>query len=309
MAATVLLVDDSDAGRASMRRALEDAELDVTILEAQDGAQALGLALGGQVDVVLSDVVMPKLDGIQLLRAIRQQKEPEALPVILITSRSDEGTRAASYESGVSDYLTKPFLPLELVSRVQVQLRLLGLQSELKRATERFRVLGAHDELTGLANRRHFFDLCRRELARSRRHSFSMSLAVLDIDGFREVNTRVGYLVGDAIINDVSVLLSRHLRGTDVLARLGGEKFGVMLPQTDLALARGVAARLCEAVRAHTFPQQQSGVLSVSVGSATFPTVGIESVDDLINAAEASLDRAKERGGARVEVWDAAGET
>ena len=221
-------------------------------------------------------------------------------------ARTEPETRHTSYDAGVNDYLTKPFTPLELVSRIQVQLRMRALQDELKRATERYRVLGTHDELTGLANRRHFFDLCRRELARSRRHEFSMAVAVLDIDGFREVNTRVGYLVGDAIISEVALILGKNLRATDVLARLGGEKFAVLLPQTDLAEARLISDRLCEAVRAHTFPHQQAGTLTLSVGTSTYPTPGIESVDELVNAAESSLDRAKERGGARVELWDAA---
>jgi diguanylate cyclase (GGDEF)-like protein len=291
-----------------MRRALEDAELDVRVLEAGDGAEALTIALSGEVDIVLSDVIMPKLDGLQLLRAIRQQRDAESLPVILITSRTDGETRHSSYDSGVNDYLTKPYAPIELVSRIQVQLRLRALQDELKRATERYRVLGAHDELTGLANRRHFFDVCRRELARSLRHRFSMSVAVLDIDAFREVNTRVGYLVGDAIISEMALVLAKNLRTTDVLARLGGEKFAVLLPQADLAEARLISARLCDAVRAHTFPHQQAGMVTLSVGTSTYPTAGIESIDELVNAAEASLDRAKERGGARVELWDAAGE-
>jgi len=302
---TVLVVEDSDIARSAIRQTLEDTELDLRVVEAADGAEAVAMALGGGIDLVITDILMPKLDGVQLLRAIRQKLDADALPVILVTSQTDVETRSQSFESGASDYLTKPFSPAELVSRVQVQLRLRALQEELKRANERYRVLVVHDELTGLANRRHFFDLCRRELARSRRHRFAMAVAVLDVDGFREVNTRVGYLVGDAVISEIAVVVGQALRTTDVLARLGGEKFAALLPQTDALAARVICERLCEIVRGHAFPSQQAGQLTLSVGSATYSSGGIETVDELLNAAESSLDRAKELGGGRAEVYDA----
>jgi two-component system cell cycle response regulator len=306
VSATVLLVDDVDAMRDGMRLALEEAQLGLRLLEASDGAEALRIAMSEDVDIVVSDIIMPRMTGIDLLRAIRQQKDPEALPVILITSRSDGETREASYEAGVSDYITKPYLPAELVARVQVQLRLLALRTELARANERHKQLASHDELTGLANRRHFLEQSRRELARSLRYEFAMSIAVLDLDGFRDLNSRAGYVVADAVVSELALLLSRIVRGADVLARLGGERFAALLPQTDLAEARSIAVRLCESVRNHTFPQQKQGGVTASIGFATLPTPGIVSVDDLVNAAERSLDLAKERGGGRVEAWDAA---
>jgi len=300
---TILIVDDSEVSRSSIRRALEYAGLEVQVLEASDGAEALPVALSGRVDIVVSDVVMPKLDGIELLRAIRAQRDAESLPVILVTSLGDGDTRSQSFEAGASDYINKPFSPAELVNRVQVQLRLLRLQEELRRSSERYRVLGSHDELTGLANRRHFFELARREMARSRRHRFSMSVAIADIDSFREVNTRVGYLVGDAIITEIGMVLGKHLRTTDVLSRLGGEKFAALLPQTDTSDARAVSDRMVQAVHAHAFPNHATGGLTLSVGAATYPSGGLESVDELVNAAEASLDRAKSQGGGVAELW------
>lgn len=306
MSSTVLVVDDSEAARTTIRRAIEDADLDVRVIEACDGAEALSLAMQGNIDIVLSDIVMPKLDGIGLLRAIRQKHTPEALPVILVTSHTDGDTRLQSFENGVNDYLTKPFSSAELVSRIQVQLRLRGLQDELKRASERYKVLGTHDELTGLANRRHFFDVCRRELARSRRHQFKMSVVVLDVDLFRQVNNRVGYLAGDAIINEMGMVLDRQLRSTDVLARLGGAKFSGLLPQTDVAEVRAIAGRLVHAVKTHSFPQHDSGEVTISVGAATYPNGPMETVDELVNAAESALDRAKSMGGSRVELCEGA---
>jgi len=297
---TILLVDDSEAARGLMRRALEQAQLGVQILEAGDGAEALPMALSGEVDVVVSDIVMPNLDGIALLRAIRAQKDAESLPVILVTTQAEPGSREVSFEAGANDYLTRPFGPAELVSRVQVQLRLRMLQQELRRASERYRRLGTHDDLTELANRRHLLELARRELARSRRHKFALSLLVLDIDGFRDVNRRVGHLVGDAIISELAALVTRELRTPDAVARLGGGKFAALLPQTPAEHAGLVCMRLLDAVRGHAFPNHEAGGLTVCIGFACYPGGNLESVDELFNAAEAALDRAKAQGPDRV---------
>ena len=303
MVPTVLLVDDSEAARGLMRRALEQSDLELKVREASDGAEALPIALSDDVDVVVSDIVMPNLDGIALLRGIRQMKDADTLPVILVTSEVGSDTREQSFEAGASDYLTRPFAPAELVTRVQVQLRLKRLQQELRRANERHRRLGTHDDLTGLSNRRHLIDQCRRELARSRRHKFSMAVAVVDLDDFRTLNQRVGHLVGDAVITELGQLLVRELRAPDIVARLSGGKFAALLPQTDPGQAHLVCNRLVEAVGLTGFPGHKPGELAVSVGFACYPTGSLESVDELFNAAEACLDRAKSRGRGRVEAW------
>jgi len=300
---TVLIVDDSESLRINTRRILEQSSLRLQVLEAQDGVEALPIALSGDVDMVVSDIVMPRLDGIQLLRGIRQQMAWDDLPVILVTSLTEEDTRNQSFEAGANDYLSRPFSSEELLGRIRVQLRLRQLQDELRRANERHRRLGTHDELTGLANRRHLLDLCRRELSRTRRHKLAMSVAVVDIDNFGRVNRSAGHLVGDAIMTEMGNVLARNLRTADVLARVGPQKFAVMLPHTDAPQGRAAGERLRAATGNHTFPGQRSGELTVSVGVATYPTGSIESVDELVNAAEASLDRAKEHGGNRVEAY------
>ena len=209
---TVLVVDDSEQLRETTRRMLEQSSLSLRVVEAQDGAEALPIALSGDVDIVVSDIVMPRLDGIQLLRGIRQQRDWDTLPVILVTSQAEEDTRNVSFEAGANDYLTRPFNTEDLLGRIKVQLRLKGLHEELKRADERHRKLGTHDELTGLANRRHLFDLARRELSRARRHKLAMSVCVLELDDVREVGQRVTHLTSEAIITDLAAVLARNLR-------------------------------------------------------------------------------------------------
>ena len=304
MASNILVVDDNESMRVLMRRILEEADLDLRVREATDGAEALPIALSGEIDIVLSDIVMPNIDGIQLLRSIRQHHDTNSLPVILLTSQADHETRVLSFEAGASDYLYKPFSSPELISRIQVQLRLKAMQEELRTANDRFRRLGTHDELTGLSNRRHLLDQCRRELARSRRHKFAMTLCALDIDAFRQVNSRLGNLVGDAVIAEASAVLERTLRLPDILSRNTGGRFTALLPQTDARQARQVCERLRASVQEHTFPGHEPGAVTISIGCATYPQGRLESVDELINAAESSLDRAKGGGGNRAEAWD-----
>ena len=286
-----------------MREVLEGSELELDIREAANGEDALVQALTGEVDIVISDIVMPGLSGIELVRLIRQERDADTLPVVLVTAAGDDAVREESFTTGASDYLTKPFSSAELISRVQVQLRLKRLQLELRRANERLRKLGSYDELTGLANRRHLKDVLRRELARSRRYSFSMSVVALDLDRFRDVNRRLGPLIGDAILTEVSELLLQQLRTPDVVARTGGEKFAAVLPQTDAEQTALVCNRLCDAVRKYAFPGLEVGELTLAIGFATYPSGNLESVDELLSAAEASLERAKAAGGDRVQRW------
>ena len=300
MSLTILVVDDNDSLRAQVRQTLLSSELDVQLLEAADGAQALPVALSGGVDMVLSDIVMPNLDGIGLLRGIRQHRDAESLPVILITSLGEEETRNLSFEAGASDYLTRPFSALELVTRVQVQLRLKLLQRELQRTSERYRRLATVDDMTGLANRRHFLDAARRELARSRRHRLCMAVIVLDVDNLRRANDRAGYRAGDALITEVADCIRRQLRVADVLARLSGGTFAALLPHCAASEMAIVAERIREVIGAQAFPGLGAGEVTVSIGAAVYPGGERESVEEVMNAAQASLDRGKADGGNRL---------
>ncbi len=303
MSATILVVDDTDLLRQQMRDILEAAEIELRIIEASNGAEALPIALSGDVDVVLSDIVMPNLDGVGLVRAIREKLDADELPIILVTSDPQEETRGESFEVGVNDYLTRPFTSLELVSRIQVQLRLKTLQRELRRANERHKKQYAVDALTGLANRRTFFDACRRELSRSRRHKLALSLAAIDVDDLHRVNTAVGHRAGDALIREMADVITRQLRSADVLARFDGGKFALIYPHTDGTQARIVSQRICDNVAQRAFPGLKTGEVTVSIGIATYPGGQIESVEELMNAVQSTLDRAKVAGGSQIITW------
>ena len=302
---TVLIVDDSEVLRAQLAGILQGSDLGVKVLMAKDGQEALPVALEGGVDLVVADLMMPNMDGVSLLRAIRQLKDPESLPVILVTSQDEPGTRNLSFEQGVSDYLTRPFTPNELVARVKVQLRLLTLAKELSGALERFRELSTLDDLTGLPNRTYFLEECRRELARCRRHNLSMTIAALDVDHLRQANSRIGHRAADALLNDLAEAMRLELRAADTLAHFHGGKFAALLPHTDHDKGQAAADRLTRAVAGRAFHTLAVGAVTMSIGIATYPGQNMESIDELLNVAEANLDRAKANGGNRVEVPNA----
>jgi len=305
--ATILVVDDNESLRVQAREILTHAALGLTVLEADNGARALPIALSGRVDLVLSDVVMPELDGIGLLRAIRQQRDAESLPVILVTAQQEGGARELGFEVGASDYLTRPFSSVELVARIQVQLRLLAMQEELRRASERYEQLSTRDELTGLANRRFFVDACGQELSRCHRHKLCFTVAVFDIDHLKAINQRVGHRAGDALIAEVGEAVRRHLRQDDTLAHVAGGKFAMLLPHTDAAQGRLASERLCLAVAAAVFSSHPAGPVTVSVGASSYPAGGVDTIEALMNAAESCLDRARGEGGNRAVSADSAG--
>ncbi len=303
MSATILVVDDSDNLRAAMRQALEAAELDATVLEAADGAEGLTRALAGGVDVVVSDVVMPNLDGIGMLRAIRAQHDELSLPVILVTSQAEPGVRDSGFEAGANDYLVRPFSPPELVLRVRVQLRLRALQGELNQAKERFRNQSGRDPLTGAGNRRGFLDGLGRELSRCRRHGGRLTIAMLDVCQLRRLNQRLGARATDALIAEVAEVVGRQLRSHDRLARYEGGHFALLLPESDRPQGRIVLERIVEILGGRVFAGLGVGELAIAAGLVVYPGGGLESVEALSNAAQACLDRAKALGAGTIIEW------
>ncbi len=286
---TILIVDDTDSARTLLRNTLEESDLDLVIMEAVDGAEGLQMALEHNVDMMISDIVMPNLDGLAMLRSLRRQRSPELLPVILVTSQDDLDKRQLSYGIGANDYLTKPFSPLELVSRVEVQMRIKALENDLKQANERQQEQRTQDELTGLANRRHFYSIAQRELARSIRHKLQLAMVVLDIANFRETSRRIGHLIADDLIVDMAELLVHDARSPDTIGRFSGGRFIALLPQTTVQEARGVCERWRSIIVARAFPGHKTGELNVRFGAAHFPGDNIQNIDDLFSAAENDL--------------------
>jgi diguanylate cyclase (GGDEF)-like protein len=279
---------------------------------ATSGAVALRLALDDPPDVMLLDAEMPGMTGFELLEAMRAAPSLAEVPVIFVTSRSDDETEAAGLALGAADFIAKPIRPSIVAARVRTQLR-------LKAALDRLRGLASTDGLTQLSNRRLLDQTLSKEWLRALRTQRAMSLLMIDIDHFKRFNDIYGHLQGDqALMAVANVLQAQASRPGDCAARYGGEEFVVVLPDTHQPGARVVAQAIHDAVReadiAHSGADR--GHLTISVGIASFDEnsqgwVGLppkdtaalpdESVEKLLAIADTALYAAKHGGRARSE--------
>ncbi len=296
----VLIIEDSAQIRTEVRRILADAKVPIECVEAENGVEALKVLAQGPVDVILCDVQMPQMDGFQFLRMFRARAEHALIPVIMLTGRDNADEKIFGLEVGASDYVTKPFAPGELVARVKVQLKLKSLQDELKSANEQLKILSLTDHLTGLFNRRHFSELLASELKRSERYKHPLSLAMLDIDHFKQVNDKHGHTAGDLVLSDFAAHLKQSFRTTDSVARYGGEEFVVLLPHTSGADAFKAMEKIRASLANMSLGLLPKGGASFSSGIATFPSAAVDGPDTLISAADQALYRAKAEGRNRV---------
>jgi diguanylate cyclase (GGDEF)-like protein len=298
----ILLVEDSPTQADWLAEVLASEGHEVVI--ARDGGQALGHLRGQAIDLVLLDLVLPDMDGLDVLRAVKDAPERGFVPVIVLSARSDVRSRVNGLRTGADDYLPKPFDEEEALARVAGMLRIKHLQDELSAAKAELLALSVTDGLTGLPNRRFFDARLRDELSRSERYSDPVSMLIVDLDHFKALNDRFGHPFGDRVLRQAAQHMKSSLRDPDVCARWGGDEFAVILPKTDLGRARRVGERILQAIRAQTFePSTSEGSardrevrLTVSIGIAQFPSDGAATPDALVAQADEALYRAKRAG-------------
>ena len=302
MSTCVLVIDDSTAIREQVVRTLKDVDLFEHYKEAKDGLEGFKTLIESKADLVICDVDMPRMDGFKFLQLVDSRPELQGVPVIMLTGMMDFNSKIKGLEQGASDYLTKPFDAGELVARVKVQLKIKSLQDELKKANELLKRLTNIDHLTNLFNRRYLAEILDGEFFRARRKNEHLSLIIVDIDYFKNVNDTYGHQNGDIVLSAVAGLAQSQLRVYDSAARYGGEEFVLVIPGTTLEGGVMVAERLRQAVLEFSFPSPMEDMtVTVSAGVATFPAPHIDSVDSLFRQADEALYRAKQNGRNRVE--------
>lgn len=307
----LLIVDDSPSIRKSLYDTLEKAKIFSKILEADNGAKALDLLIKERIDFVISDVMMPTLDGFKLLSIIRSQVKYRDLPVIFLTGQKETFDRIKGLEIGANDYITKPFDPGELLARVKNLLKMKELKDELEEKNKQLEIinkkleeLSITDTLTGIYNRRYFLERLNSEFARSKRYNICISLLMLDLDHFKQINDTYGHQKGDDVLQKVAEILKRNCRVHDIVARFGGEEFIMLLCQTDPEGAFIAAERTRKDIEDHQFAQrgEPSFKVTTSIGVSSCPDIRINNINDLIRAADVSLYEAKKQGRNRVVI-------
>jgi two-component system, cell cycle response regulator len=298
---TILIVEDSATTAALLTKYLGT---NYRLLHAQDGAEAWDmLEQRTDVDVVITDINMPRMTGHQLLVKIRKSEEPrfKTLPVVVMTTTDDNTDRNLAFLNGANDFVTKPIDEMELVARVNVHYKLALTIRELEASRRALAEQATTDPLTKLKNRRAFFENGSRQISMARRYGTDLSILIIDLDHFKKINDSYGHQAGDEALVIVAQILAQLTRTEDTVSRIGGEEFAVLLPDTNRLGAAVLAERIRNAVARERFAVDgQTLSVTLSIGVASYAVERVDTVDQLLNIADQRMYLAKKHGRNRI---------
>lgn len=311
------------------------------VVTAANGKKAINLAENEQPDVILLDAYMPEMDGFEACKILKRKRKTKNIPIVFLTAKYiDPKDRESGLLLGAEDYLVKPFNSKELVTRIKTVLKkthmithlrqenedLSKIHSKLSKELEESQKISnklaenlAIDGLTGLYSKKYFFARLKEEYHRAVRYKFPMSLSVIDVDSFARINDTLGYQIGDYILLKIANVILMNTRISDIVARLDGAFFAVVLPQTDtqggyfeserLRVALNQANYLDEFLIEMQSPKRkrkfETQELTVSIGIATGPeNKEVKSEQDLYKLAKKALDEAKRSGKNKTFTFD-----
>lgn len=302
MEKNILIVDDSAVIRKQVLETLQGVQLFDNYHEADNGFSAIKVLSKEDVCMLVCDVMMPGMDGFKLLEFISREQRLEHINVIMLSANIGVYDRIRGLENGAVDYMTKPFHPQELILRVKTQLRIKQLQNDLKTKIRELERVSIIDNLTGLYNSRYLYDALVREYNRCERFNLKLSLVMLDVDNFKEVNDTHGHQRGDSVLKEIGRVLQVVVRGYDFAVRYGGDEFMIVLSQNTVIGAHIVAERIRKVIEESPLLKGLSGdsSITVSVGVATYPEDTMGGHEALINMADNALYKAKREGRNRV---------
>jgi diguanylate cyclase (GGDEF)-like protein len=298
-----VLVADDDPGSLMVAKAAVERSGHECVAAA-DGDEAWRLYLKHQPDVVVTDWMMPGMDGLALCRAIRAREADLYTYIVMLTSQGSRDDVLAGLEAGADDYVTKPLDPFVLHARLLVALRVTTLHADLAHYRKVLSQQARTDPLTGLHNRLKLSEDLEQLHARSERYAEEYCLAMCDVDNFKSYNDIYGHQAGDLALRAVAAALAGQTRKTDGVYRFGGEEFLLVLPGQTQAGAKVFMERALGSVRdlgiEHT--GDPAGQLTLSAGISAFTSDHKVGADQLLGEADAALYAAKAAGRNRVEL-------
>ena len=299
----VLVVDDSRTQLDWLVAVLQREGYDVRA--ASGGKEALVKVRADAPDLVLLDMILPDMDGLEVLRFIKARPDDQFIPVIILSVKSDLDSKVAGLRIGADDFLAKPFAEAEILARCAAMLRIKSLQDQLRATQHKLEEQSITDGLTGLKNRRLFDERLQEEFHRAQRYSDPVSLIMIDLDHFKQVNDRFGHQAGDQVLREAAECIRASIRDPDICARYGGEEFAVILPKTHLSGALAVAERIWRALGSKIYHQaiQEAGRsrpvdvrVTASIGLAFYPSKDITTAELLVRFTDEALYQAKRSG-------------
>ncbi|AEF84446.1 response regulator receiver modulated diguanylate cyclase [Treponema primitia ZAS-2] len=290
----LLIIDDETSNLMVLNQILSS---EYTVLTAKSGKEGLERAAADRPDLILLDVLMPDISGFETLVALKQSSETMQIPVIFITGLSDEADEEKGFRLGAVDYITKPFKNAIVQARVRTH-------SQIVRQIRTIEQLGLIDGLTNIPNRRCFDDRIALEWRRAVREKKPISFLMMDVDKFKTYNDTYGHPQGDTLLKTIAgIFKAAAKRSTDLAARLGGEEFGILLPDTDMKAALVVAEKIRSAVEAARVPTADGKTITtatISIGAVSLVPDDTHKVEEFLSTADGRLYTAKNTGRNRV---------
>ena len=311
---TALVVDDSNMARRICSQLLRREGL--TVFECSDGVEAFSFMqeMHEKIDMVVTDLKMPNMEGDELCQKLRQELHLTDLPIIFLTAVSDHKLLIQMFAMGATDYIVKPFVKEELIARLKVHLEraqltrnLKRIIGSLKRANDEIRTLSITDTLTGCYNRNYMETQLKREIRTAFRYRRNLSILMCDIDHFKSVNDRYGHTAGDEVLKAFTQRILEGIRlDIDWVVRFGGEEFLVVLPETNLEDATTIAERLRKRVAESPIDLPGASLsITASFGGTGFTHQQTDppvTITNLLNTADKLLYESKNNGRNRVSI-------
>jgi diguanylate cyclase (GGDEF)-like protein len=290
----VLVAEDDPVSRHRLHAVLSNGGYEVTSVV--DGREALREITRPDAPILaILDWSMPRMDGLQVCRAVRETAAGQYVYIILLTSHDRDDDVLEGFAAGADDYITKPFDTRQLKARVRSGARIVRLQQQLIDAREQLRQKAMHDPLTGLLSRGAFFEICDGEIARAIRTRQPLALVMADIDYFKRINDQHGHLAGDDVLLETAKRLRATFRRGDAVGRYGGEEFVALAVGCMMKDAITLAERFRQSISSEPFVTSAGSIdVTISVGVAVVP--GVENTATLFKAADEALYRAKAAG-------------
>jgi len=291
----LILVEDDENVSILLSHQLRRAGYEVA--HAGTIAEARELVEDVDWDLVVLDRGLPDGDGLELCTELRASS-PHGY-IVVLTGEDSREAKLEGFKSGADDYVTKPFAAEELIARIRAGVRIVHLQKALLESNRQLEELSLTDSLTGIRNRRAFDERLDEAFEHAKRYERPLSLVLVDVDHFKPINDSFGHDTGDAVLRGVAHLIASCTRATDFVARIGGEEFGILLPETPLF----EAMQFAEKIRAHIATTPIAGLdLTISLGVVNAMHSHVPSTSELFHAADQALYRAKANGRNRTEM-------
>ncbi len=288
----ILVVDDEPINIDILVDLLDD---DYTILVALDGESAIEILLDEKVDLVLLDIIMPGMDGYEVCEKLQASDKTRDIPIIFITAQTDEEAIEKAYNIGCIDFISKPFIPNELIAKVNRELKMQEVIANLEASQIELKRLSSIDPLTKLYNRRFFTKTSEHFFNLAMRNKSSLSIIMLDIDNFKLINDTYGHQVGDEVLVYLASMLVAS-RKSDIVCRFGGEEFIILLPDTDIDGTLLIAEKLRQNIGSNLIKLEDNRELkfTASFGIAEIDHSLDKNIEKIIYRADKAMYEAKE---------------